>query len=209
MLPEISRRCLTCGAAVRAGSRFCQQCGKALDAEAAPTQGEPEERASEAERASVPPTGESSTQEQAAPTTKDWTPPTKEFAAFEQSKGVVGPQSVSPAHTPVEPPPSDDEVVPVADEVEPVASVADDSESRDGAVVVVAEEEDAGRAGDVRGRVARVREGTRARVGRMREEAIVVLEETPDDSGLRFVLAAAALFVVFVVLLFLSTTVFR
>jgi hypothetical protein len=196
MLPEISRRCLTCGAAVRAGSRFCQQCGKALDAEPAPAPPEPEARAS------VPPTGEWSPQEQAAPATKEWTPPTKEFAAFEQSKGVVGPQALSPAHTPVEPQSSDEEVV-------PVASVVDDSESRDGAVVVVAEEEDAGRAGDLRGRVARVREGTRARVGRMREEAIVVLEETPDDSGLRFVLAAAALFVVFVVLLFLSTTVFR
>jgi hypothetical protein len=64
-------------------------------------------------------------------------------------------------------------------------------------------------AGDVRGRVARVREGTRARVEKMRDEAIVVLEETPDDSGLRFVLAAAALFGVFLLLLFLSTTVLR
>jgi hypothetical protein len=43
----------------------------------------------------------------------------------------------------------------------------------------------------------------------VREEAIVVLEETPDDSGLRFVLAAAALFVVFLLLLFLSITVLR
>jgi hypothetical protein len=69
--------------------------------------------------------------------------------------------------------------------------------------------DDAGRAGDLRGRVARVREGTKARVGRMREEAIVVLEETPDDAGLRFVVAAVALFVLFLVLLFLSTTVLR
>jgi hypothetical protein len=43
----------------------------------------------------------------------------------------------------------------------------------------------------------------------MRDEAIVVLEEAPDDPGLRFVLAAAALFVVFLVLLFLSTTLLR
>ncbi|HEX8119282.1 MAG TPA: hypothetical protein VF521_18535, partial [Pyrinomonadaceae bacterium] len=69
--------------------------------------------------------------------------------------------------------------------------------------------DEAGRAGALRDRVARVREGTKARVGRMREEAIVVLEEKPDDSGLRFVLAAAALFVLFLVLLFLSTTVLR
>lgn len=188
MLPEISRRCLTCGAAVRAGSRFCPQCGQALEAEVAPVVPE--------ERAAVPPTGEWSTQEQAAPPAKDWAPPTKEFAAFEQS--AAEPRAAS--HAPVVPTPSDEEV-------EPEAPVVSASAMHDEAAEAAAEE--AGGAGDLRGRVARVREGTRARVGRMREEAIVVLEETPDDSGLRFVLAAAALFLVFIVLLFLSTTVFR
>ena len=198
MLPEISRRCLTCGAAVRAGSRFCPQCGQALEEEAGSVE-------SGEARATPPPTREWSPQERAAPPTKEWTPPTKEwtpptkeFAAFEQATGVVGPQALSPAHTPVAPPPS-------GGEVGPEAPAVGASESRDEEAAA----EEAGRAGDLRERVARVREGTRARVGRMREEAIVVLEETPDDSGLRFVLAAAALFVVFLVLLFLSTTVFR
>nr|MDQ5836850.1 hypothetical protein [Acidobacteriota bacterium] len=62
---------------------------------------------------------------------------------------------------------------------------------------------------EARGRGARVREGTRARVGKMRDEALVVLEEAPDDSGLRFVIAAVALFALFLFLLFLSTIVFR
>ena len=198
-LPEISRRCLACGAAVRAGSRFCAQCGNVLEAEARPGEG----LGDEAARASVPATGEWSPQEQAAaleeqptPTTKDWTPPTKEFAVFEQSTGLVGPP---PAHKPVVAAPLDEEVGPeVPESVEPELS----AEAAD-------EAGEAGRAGDLRGRVARVREGTRARVGRMREEAIVVLEETPDDSGLRFVLAAAALFGLSLVLLFLSTTVLR
>ena len=53
------------------------------------------------------------------------------------------------------------------------------------------------------------RTGTRVRVERMRDEALVVFEEAPDDSGLRFVLTAAALFVVFLVILFLSTTLLR
>jgi hypothetical protein len=187
MLPEISRRCLACGAAARAGSRFCQQCGKPLDAEADAADAAPEERAAETPPATAPPpTGEWSPQEPAAPTTKDWAPPAKESAAFEQSRdpaeqtpaaGVeVGPEA--PAHS-----------------------------APAGEAAVFVEEGRAG--GDLRGRVARVREGTRARVGRMREEAIVVLEETPPDSGLRFVLAAAALFIVFLVLLFLSTTVLR
>src|SRR4051812_32536378 len=30
MLPEISRRCVSCGAAVRAGARFCPQCGNVM-----------------------------------------------------------------------------------------------------------------------------------------------------------------------------------
>ena len=199
--PEISRRCLSCGAAVRAGSRFCQQCGKALDAEARPGASGGLEEA----RASVPPTGERALPPEEPTPAKDWTPPTKEFAAFEQSVGAVAAQ---PA--PAEPVP----VAAVVEEVEPESSVVTTPESRAEEESVAAEEsavaaEESGRAGDLRGRVARVREETRARVGRMREEAIVVLEETPDDSGLRFVAAAAALFVLFLVLLFLSTTVLR
>jgi hypothetical protein len=71
-------------------------------------------------------------------------------------------------------------------------------------------------ADDGRGRVARVRENTRARVentklrvGKMRDEALVVLEETPDDSGLRFVAVAVAVFLLFVIFLFFSTSVLR
>ncbi len=67
-----------------------------------------------------------------------------------------------------------------------------------------------------RGRVARVREGTRtrventrARVERVRDDALVALEETPDDSGLRFVLVTVFLFALFLLLLFLSVTVLR
>jgi hypothetical protein len=67
-----------------------------------------------------------------------------------------------------------------------------------------------------RGRVARVREGTRARVEntrarveRVKDDALVALEETPDDSGLRFVAVAVVLFVLFIVFLLLSVTVLR
>jgi hypothetical protein len=189
MLPEISRRCLSCGAAVRAGSRFCQQCGKTLEAEDAPP--------------AAPPAGELSPQEQVAPPTKEWTPPTKEFRPFERPPAVA------------EPPPTSEEIKDMGVEDEPAAQVAVAQESRAEPAraateaAAAAETDEAGQAGDLRGRVARVREGTRARVGRMREEAIVVLEETPDDSGLRFVLVAAALFILSLVLLFLSTTVLR
>src|SRR4051812_38992864 len=69
-LPEISRRCISCGAAVRAVARFCPQCGHPFEAEAAAPD------VSEA-RASAPPTGEWSSQEKVAPATK-------EVSAFEQ-----------------------------------------------------------------------------------------------------------------------------
>ena len=209
-LPEISRRCLSCGAAVRAGSRFCPQCGQGLEAEAHPG------ASGGLEGAPVPPTTELSLPPNVPPPTREppptnewtppaeWTPPTREFAAFEQSTGAAP----APAAPPPEPTP-----VAVAAALGPEPAGVGAPRSHEGAGPASAEagEEvaDAGRAGDLRGRVARVREGTRARVGRMREEAIVVLEETPDDPGLRFVLVAALLFVVFLVLLFLSTTVLR
>ena len=175
-LPEISRRCLSCGAAVRAGARFCPQCGNPFDEEA------------EAPRASAPTTGEwARPLAEETPATEDWAPPTKEFAAFEQETAP--------------------EPAPTAVEQEPPA--VGEPSSYEAAAQATDDADEAGRAGALRDRVARVREGTKARVGRMREEAIVVLEEKPDDSGLRFVLAAAALFVLFLVLLFLSTTVLR
>jgi hypothetical protein len=43
----------------------------------------------------------------------------------------------------------------------------------------------------------------------VRDEALVALEETPDDAGLRFVVAAVALFLLAAFLLFLSLTVLR
>ena len=160
---------------------------------------EPEERETEAASASVPPTGEwAQPSLEETPRAEELTPPTKEFAAFRQTPDTAETQAAT-----VEPVPA---AAPTAAsvEVEPSAPVVSATESR-----AEAASEEVGRAGDLRGRVARVREGTRARGGRMREEAIVVLEETPDDSGLRFVLVAAALFVISLVLLFLSTTILR
>jgi hypothetical protein len=233
-LPEISRRCRSCGGAVRAGARFCPQCGVPMEAEAVQT----------AESvAPEPPEVE---------TSREWTPPTKEFSAFVQSldtgesqvvtekrdiaekrddaekRDVVVPPagsvteasgSLAPgqtgvdaadapllagdaprvagdtAHVAVPPPRVTGEALPgvAAGEALPGMTAAAGADS----------------AGEMRARVARAREGTRARVGKMRDEALVVLEETPDDSGLRFVVAAAALFLVFLFLLFLSTTVLR
>ncbi|HEX8720311.1 MAG TPA: zinc ribbon domain-containing protein [Pyrinomonadaceae bacterium] len=197
-LPEISRRCLACGAAVRAGARFCPQCGQKMDAEPAADGDAGAWRAAAA--AEEPP---AAADVPAAPETREaeaaqeWAPPTKEFEAFVQPQVFALPRAESGAaesHA--------DSVTPPLAEPDPgVAGAAVPGE-------VVADSGAAEEAG-ARGRVARAREAGRARVGRMRDEAIVVLEETPDDSGLRFVIAAAALFIVFVFLLVLSTTVLR
>jgi hypothetical protein len=161
----------------------------------------------------------------------EWAPPTKEFSAFVGSSegGNAGSsednaadgRGAREAAAALEVPPVGAAPVGARDVEVPAVEVAA-SEPREVEVPAVetrvvetpAAPVDAGldagaSADEARGRVARVREGTRARVGKMRDEALVVLEEAPDDSGLRFVLTAAALFLVFLVILLLSTTVLR
>src|SRR2546423_812084 len=97
-LPEISRRCLSCGAAVRAGARFCPHCGKAVgDAGTSRTDDADARRAAfraEGSNDGGTAPARSDTQERAeavAPETKDapapreWATPKKEFSEFVQS----------------------------------------------------------------------------------------------------------------------------
>jgi hypothetical protein len=160
---------------------------------------------------------------------REWTPPKREFSAFVQSLESGEPRagtekldvavpptgsasevsgSLAPGQTGVDA----GDASPVTGGESPATRAASPTAAAPrvtGEVPGVAAA-GADSAEDVRARVARAREGTtRARVGKMREEALGVLEETPDDSGLRFVVAAAALFLVFLFLLFLSTTVLR
>ena len=234
-LPEISRRCLSCGAAARAGARFCPQCGQALTAggaSAEPAGG----AAREGRRAAEAPTRTDapSTRETEAPTTRETESPAARDAAGPGARETEAPRASAPTTR---------DVYVTSREAPAARTVA---EGRAGAEAV-APDKDAGRgltgaggglpgagggspgAGDGlagagggeagaaagvadaerRGRVARVREVTRERVGRMRDEALVALEETPDDAGLRFVVVAVALFLLSALLLFLSVTVLR
>ncbi|MDQ5839193.1 MAG: zinc ribbon domain-containing protein, partial [Acidobacteriota bacterium] len=74
-LPEISRRCLSCGAAVRAGARFCPHCGQPANAEDARAGGaEAGQRALERADAEAPATRDAkapTASDGAAPTTRD------------------------------------------------------------------------------------------------------------------------------------------
>lgn len=228
MLPEISRRCVSCGAAVRASARFCPQCGKGVtDGDAG--------RADVSPGASASATREPESPRATAPTTKDL----HVAAESESPQGArvadaarldAGPQGLDGDGARVfVPEPEARRAVPETGEVAspygqaatPTAPAATQTAqtstpNAQAATTTPVQAEDAAASEERRSRVARVREGTRARVEntrarveRVKDDALVALEETPDDSGLRFVAVAVVLFVLFLGFLFLSVTVLR
>ena len=230
-LPEISRRCVSCGAAVRAGARFCPQCGKVVPDGAARTDAAtasledptPTTRDAELPRASAPspmevyaaaPESEPSTPTPRAadvsmPSQESHTRGAESHALGAEPHALARESSMSGDGARVVVPEADaPRAVPdTGDLVSPYASAAAQQQSRP---------EDGAASEERRGRVARVREeartrveNTRARVERVKGDALVALEETPDDSGLRFVGVAVFLFVLFLLFLFLSVTVLR
>jgi len=207
-LPEISRRCVSCGAAVRSNARFCPQCGKSV----------PEGTVSESSADALA----SATLEEPAPATRDVeapqasTPSTRDvYVAAPESE--PSPSRVAEVSTPLEV--SKPSSVPETGERRAFSDLGavEASEARaPSALPTQTTPEESASAEERRGRVARVREearvrveNTRARVERVRDDALVALEETPDDSGLRFVLVTVFLFVLFLFFLLLSVTVLR
>lgn len=162
MFPEISRRCFSCGASIRAGARFCPQCGQTLGART----------------------------EQ--PTRKD------DYGTFRAASGRAHgsaqggkPETPSSVQT-------------------PARELAEALKAREGEPRGASKkenEDEGGERASVSARVRDVRETLRPRVEKMRDEALVALEESPDDSGLRFILMAVGLFLMFLVFLFLSLKV--
>jgi hypothetical protein len=223
-LPEISRRCVSCGAAVRAGARFCQQCGKSVPDDAAlvdaavvpPVEPETPERNAEPPLDAAPPTGEvyAAASESESPTNRaaDASMSKTEPAALEAESSVRSGDGARGGATDTGEWRAASETgvgvagVPYAPAAPPQQSAfQQQGQPADDAAVE-----------ERRGPGARVREGTRARVEntrarveRVRDDARVALEETPDDSGLRFVLVTAFLFALFLLFLFLSVTVLR
>jgi cobalamin biosynthesis Mg chelatase CobN len=231
-LPEISRRCLSCGAAVRAGARFCPQCGKPVGDAGLPA--DPVARSAEGGASNNgDAAGAGGPSESAGPTTRDadvsreWVTPTREFSAFVEDLGFDKREEKEAARA------ASDEKAPEAKTTEagfdpakttpmtrPTENVAADSVTRaatDGAAtggVANAASGDvaagaSAAAADDRSRVARVREDARARAERVRERARVAFDDSPEDASARFVVAAVVLFLVFLVFLFLSLKVLR
>jgi hypothetical protein len=214
MLPEISRRCLSCGASARAGARFCPQCGKAVGVEdpPAPSAVRSDEGA-DASGNGGDVRGTGGAADSSAPSARESeaaggrVTPAREFSAFVEDLGfdkpregaaaraasgeaAAGARAPGAGHDPLN-------TTPVA---RPVETAEGSGEAPAAAAAGVSAEGS---------RVARARETARARVERIRDDARAALEETPDDAGLRFVVAAVALFALFLFFLFLSLTVLR
>ncbi|MCA1643773.1 MAG: zinc ribbon domain-containing protein [Acidobacteria bacterium] len=182
MEPEIARRCQTCGASVRGAARFCPQCGQAMAdgrdvAESFETTHEQESVAS------------SSAAEPVAPVNV----PVIENA----------PSAGDGARTPAENVRADGRGAQTA----PTKDAPPDSAPAAG-------EARAASAGDARaaGRVRRATaavgaglgESVRPRVEKLREASVVVFDEAAEDPGMRFVVIAALLFVVALLILLFS-----
>jgi hypothetical protein len=228
MLPEISRRCLSCGAAVRAGARFCPQCGKLMEASAETARAD-EGAAPAGETAAAPPAPAAADEIRLEESWRNWEESIGAHAeatedktpAREQSREEISSESlevgggesrVVAGETPV--PPTQPLLRPQS--TPPAASVVqreghDDGQGAEGAAQVAA----AGDAGSLarprsveKGRrAAAVKESLRPRVERVRDASMGVLEDAAEDSGLRFVLIAIALFAVFLVFLFINNLV--
>ena len=190
-LPEISRRCLSCGAAVRAQSRFCPQCGKNVEGGADGESGR---------EADAPPGGEIRLDESRG----RWEESVG-VAKEAEGEAVAGPiDRVAPgggAEPVALPPPSAPDSAPATppapDELPPPEG--EDVRRTGGADAPLARPR-----AEVGGRRAALKEGTRARVERVREASRGVIEDAAEDSGLRFVLIAVFLFLLFLFFLYLN-----
>ncbi|HZI17107.1 MAG TPA: zinc ribbon domain-containing protein [Pyrinomonadaceae bacterium] len=224
MLPEISRRCLVCGASARVGGRFCPQCGG--DLLAREVEREPGGAGHEAaERGSGIETREAGAPDEALPALevpparagatvmaereRREFPPTREAAADATREGVAvagSPADSAPAESAAaDSNPAESEPVGARQGAGPAADEEDEGEA--------GEAGETGWAGNRRERAAArvrgVKDNLKPRVERMRDDALVALEDTraDSDSGLRFVIIAVGLFLVFIVFLILNVYV--
>ncbi|HYX43338.1 MAG TPA: zinc ribbon domain-containing protein [Pyrinomonadaceae bacterium] len=193
MEPEIARRCMTCGAAVRGRARFCPQCGQ--DMSEASTLNRPAlveeqtgtpsgrlvdeaERVARALNDSMPPLAADAGSAQAISEQKQLNEP----VAPEQAPA----QTTQPTQTS-----ASAVTTPLADVALP-HDIGDDARARAAHL-----EASSSRLSGVRARAGE-------RVERLREVSVVVFDEAHDDPALRFVLVAAALFVGFLLILLFS-----
>lgn len=176
MQPEISRRCSACGAAVRASATFCHQCGKPANRTGPVSGGLSGERG-----------------EESRPAEADVGPERAHSAVAAQSAGGEPASAVAPGKDAGPPAVAVEEHAPSRP---PVDAAESDSSSNSSDPITT-------RARLHRARGA-VEEKLGSRVEKIRQTSSVVLDEAADDPSLRFLLIAVVLFILFLVLLFIT-----
>ena len=194
--PEISKRCLKCGATIREYARFCPQCGQPFRAAArveasAPTIPLPEPRGStSAEQMNLP----------SAPRARDERPAPSAPASSELAPtGELAPPPENSSPPSIKQPAR---ATPAANESSPAALKPT---STSGLFGTTGEEvEPTERQGRLRSKLTAVEAGVRPRAEKLRQTSSDILDEAADDPALRFVLIAIGMFLVFVLFFILS-----
>ncbi len=189
--PEIARRCLSCGASVRGRASFCPQCGNRMAGAA--TEGE-----------NHPPPAATMTGASDEPR-----PSARSSSSSSSSSSTLVEEAARVAAT------LNDKLPPLSEETPASGNhksaperEREPPETREEA----ATETTQGAQAEARGRIGRraatvgasVGENLRPRVEKLREASTVVLDEAADDPGLRFVIIAVVLFLLFLFILVLS-----
>jgi zinc-ribbon domain len=175
--PEIARRCLSCGASVRERASFCPQCGQMIKRPQSDSEADPQTNAVEGPE----------TQIIAAPELPTITPEVREASAVTQTD-IVLPEELRPHSGPLVA-----ETQPLITHTiqrEPTVSEADTITQHQAEVAQPP-----------------VEHHLLDRVDRIRKVSSVVIDQAAYDPSLRFLLVAAVLFIIFVVLMILSKVI--
>lgn len=187
--PEIARRCRSCGASIRDQAFFCPQCGKEIAKHNSAIQQDPKTQQD-------PQTAQSFGSSVTAPLVE---PPRAEDAApSDRPPAVAG-------RKPIESPKSAEPLKPNS---KPAVSTTEPAHRNPAPVGSIRDQAPPGRVRDRIQRattLARDVEGDMIhRVQKVREISTVVLDEAGYDPSLRFVLVAAVLFILFLVIVLLN-----
>ena len=204
--PEISRRCPACGAAVRAGARFCPQCGQLMGEE-----GEQKSESAKAEEpVAAPPVDKTAAGEEIRleDSWRQWEESVVGQAELKAEEGKAdgepmpeaGAELNAPAPELSAPAPPTTPDAPREPEGSQTTGIDNTgAKTVGGAAPLTRPLTETGRR-----RAAVVKDTVRTHSTRVRERSLVMLEEATENSGVRFVVIALALFLVFLFFLYLN-----
>jgi hypothetical protein len=211
MEPEISHRCTSCGASVRGHALFCPECGHPLSRKTA-NDGQEGSSVSESESDDQAATTDESTAKEVEATPSS--DPDHPAAIETPAKVDPSPESKAAGELIVDSPKTS-AVEPATESAKPVTPQPERqpgrlSTGRDRAAASTALAANKARTKIHKATTAardKLEDNVRPRVDKIRQASTVVLEEASDDPSVRFILVAGALFVLFLVLLFLSKVI--